>query len=45
VLWATKAAKMGYQWKVGDGKKIKFRKDHWFGTYSLAIQYWEVYSW
>jgi hypothetical protein len=43
VLWAVKAAKMGYQWKVGDGEKVKFWEDHWFGTCSLAIQYWEVY--
>jgi hypothetical protein len=34
---------MGYQWKVGDAKKIKFWEDHWFGTCSLPIQYWEVY--
>jgi hypothetical protein len=43
VLWAAKAAKMGYQWKVGDGKKVKFWEDHWFGNCSLVIQYWEVY--
>jgi hypothetical protein len=24
VLWACKAAKMGYTWKVGDGKSIRF---------------------
>jgi hypothetical protein len=28
VLWAAKAIKMGYQWNVGDGKKIKFWEDH-----------------
>jgi hypothetical protein len=43
VLWAAKDAKIGYQWKVGDGKKIKFWEDHWFGTCSLAIQYLDVY--
>ena len=37
VLWAANAAKMGYQWKVGDGRKIKFWEDHWFGNTSLAI--------
>jgi hypothetical protein len=43
VLWAAKPAKMGYQWKVGDGRNIKFWEDRWFGSCSLAIQYLEVY--
>jgi hypothetical protein len=43
VLWAAKAAKMGYMWKVGNGRTIKFWEDHWFGSCSLAIQFWEVY--
>jgi hypothetical protein len=34
---------MGYQWKVGNGRKIKLWEDHWFGSCSLAIQYWEIY--
>jgi hypothetical protein len=42
-MWAAKAVKMGCQWKVGDGKKVKFWEDHWFGSYSLAIQYWKVH--
>ena len=44
VLWAAKAAKMGYQWKVGNGRKTKFWEDHWFGSCSLSIQFWELYS-
>jgi hypothetical protein len=24
VMWAARAAKMGYQWKVGNGRKVKF---------------------
>ena len=44
VLWAAKAAKMGYQWKVGNGRKAKFWEDHWFGSCSLSIQFWELYS-
>jgi hypothetical protein len=28
VMWAAKAAKMGYQWKVGNGRKVKFWEDH-----------------
>jgi hypothetical protein len=43
VMWAAKATKIGYQWKVWNGKKIKFWEDHWFGSSSLAIQYWEIY--
>lgn len=43
VLWAAKAAKMGYFWKVGNGKRTKFWEDHWFGTCSLATQFWDIY--
>uniref|UniRef100_A0ACD6AF76 Uncharacterized protein n=1 Tax=Avena sativa TaxID=4498 RepID=A0ACD6AF76_AVESA len=43
VLWAAQAAKIGYRWKVGNGRKIKFWEDQWFGTSSLAIQYWDIY--
>jgi hypothetical protein len=24
VMWAARAAKMGYQWNVGNGRKVKF---------------------
>jgi hypothetical protein len=24
VLWAAKAAKIGYQWRVGNGRRVKF---------------------
>jgi hypothetical protein len=44
VLWAARAAKMGYKWKIGDGKNIRFWEDQWFGSCSLAIQYWDLYS-
>jgi hypothetical protein len=43
-LWAAKAAKLGYRWKVGNGRKIKFWEDNWLGETSLAIQFWEIYS-
>jgi hypothetical protein len=43
VLWARRVAKMGYRWKVGNGKKIRFWEDVWLGSSSLAIQYWEIY--
>lgn len=44
VMWATQAVKMGYRWKVGDGKSIKFWEDVWFGTSPLSILYWDIYS-
>ena len=37
VMWACKAAKMGYSWKIGDGKSVRFREDRWFGNSSLAM--------
>jgi hypothetical protein len=43
VLWAARVAKLGYRWKVGRGDKVRFWKDLWIGTSSLAIQYWELY--
>ena len=44
VLLAAQAAHFGYQWKVGDGKRIRFWEDHWFGTSSLEIQFWHLYA-
>jgi hypothetical protein len=38
------AAKMGYKWRVGDGKKIRFWEDNWLGSSSLAIQFWPLYK-
>jgi hypothetical protein len=37
VMWAAEAAKMGYRWKLGNGQKIRFWCDVWFGNCSLAI--------
>jgi hypothetical protein len=39
VMGAAKAAKMGFRWQVGNGKKIRFWEDCWFGSCSLAIQF------
>jgi hypothetical protein len=44
VMWAARAAKMGFRWKLGKGDKIIFWEDQWFGTCSLAIQFWDIYS-
>jgi hypothetical protein len=34
---------MGYRWQVGNGKRIRFWEDQWFGACSLAIQFWKLY--
>jgi hypothetical protein len=43
VMWAARAAKMGYQWKVGYGRKVKFWEDHWFGHCRLSIIFWDLF--
>ena len=43
VLWAKQAAQVGFRWSVGDGRRIRFWEDHWFGNSSLAIQFWPLY--
>jgi hypothetical protein len=42
-MWAAQAAKMGYRWKVGNGRKIRLWEDNWLGSSSLAIQFWPLY--
>jgi hypothetical protein len=44
LMWAAKAAKMGYRWKIGNGEKVKFWEDNWLGSSSLAIQLWNLYA-
>lgn len=44
IMWAVKAVKFGYRWVVGDGSKIKFWEDTWFGTSPLAVQFWSLYT-
>jgi len=39
VLWASKAAKLGVTWKIGNDNSVRFWEDHWFGNCSLAIQF------
>jgi hypothetical protein len=43
VMWAAEAAKMGYRWKLGNGQKIRFWCDVWFGNCSLAILFWDLF--
>jgi hypothetical protein len=44
ITWAAQAVKMGYRWKVGNGKKVLFWEDIWFGNCSLAISFWDLYT-
>jgi len=44
IMWAAKAAKLGYMWKIGNGQKVKFWEDNWLGSSSLAIQFWKLYE-
>jgi len=37
MIWAASAAKMGYRWQIGNGKRVKFWEDNWLGSSSLAI--------
>jgi hypothetical protein len=43
-MWSAQAAKMGYRWHIGNGEMVRYWEDHWFGSCSLAIQFWEIYS-
>jgi hypothetical protein len=40
----VQAVKLGFRWKVGDGKRVRFWEDQWFEICSLAIQFWDIYS-
>lgn len=41
-MWAANTAKMGFMWKIGNGRKVKFWEDHWLGQSGLAIQFWDL---
>jgi hypothetical protein len=41
-VWAAQVAKMGFRWKIGNGRTVKFGEDNWLGSSSLAIQFWEL---
>ena len=43
VIWAARAAKMGFRWVVGNGQRVKFWSDVWIGTCSLAIVFWDLF--
>jgi hypothetical protein len=35
--------KFHYRWKIGDGAKIRFWEDTWFGNSPLVVQFWDIY--
>jgi mannosylglycoprotein endo-beta-mannosidase len=42
-MWAAASVKFGYRWKVGDGTKVRFWEDTWFGTSPLAVQFFDLF--
>jgi hypothetical protein len=43
VILAAHAVKLGYRWVPGNGQRIHFWEDTWFGTAPLAVQFWDLY--
>src|SRR4051812_20969221 len=37
------ALKMGYRWSVGNGSRIRFWEDTWFGNSPLSVQFCPFY--
>jgi hypothetical protein len=31
-VWVAHTANMGFRWKIGNGRKVKFWEDNWLGT-------------
>jgi hypothetical protein len=36
-MWAAQAARMGYKWKIGNGKKVRFWEDNWMGNSCYSV--------
>jgi hypothetical protein len=43
VILLAQAVKHGYRWVVGDGTKVRFWEDTWFGSAPLTVQFWKLY--
>jgi hypothetical protein len=43
VILVAQAVKFGYRSVTGNGKKIQFWEDIWFGTSPLVTQFWDQY--
>jgi hypothetical protein len=37
IMWAAAAAKAGYKWHVGNGRRVLFWEDIWLGNCSLTV--------
>jgi hypothetical protein len=42
-MWASRAVKFGYKWKVGNSRSIRLWEDTWFVNAPLSTQYWDIY--
>jgi hypothetical protein len=43
IILAAQALKFAYKWVPGDGMKIRFWEDIWWGIAPLAEQFWDMY--
>jgi hypothetical protein len=43
VILTSQVVKLGYRWVHGNGKKVHFWEDTWFGTAPLAVQFCKLY--
>jgi hypothetical protein len=43
MILAAQAAKFGCRWVPGNGRKIHFLENIWFGTTPLVVQFWDLY--
>jgi hypothetical protein len=39
VLLAAQAVRFGYRWVLGNGEKVHFLEDNWFGTALLVVHF------
>lgn len=39
----VQSIKFGYRWTAGNGTKIRFWEDTWFGSSPVAVQFWPLY--
>jgi hypothetical protein len=44
VFLAAQALIFGYRWIIGDGCKIRFWENIWFGSTPLAVQFWDLFT-
>ena len=37
VMWAAQAARIGYCWNIGNGRKVRFWEDQWFEGFGCLL--------